>query len=277
MQENLFNKLIDVSSYNEYFSEFYDANTFKEILNLMYILHGDTSDLSNFVKLITAGILHGHTPAYLSSRTYPNLSLSPSHQKSLNIRQKNTPEYRSLKPRILKKVATLSIDFNHSLMKRNTNYDVFTSSDARNLSYLKSESIDLITTSLPIPTQKNFISDNWLRLWFLKIPASSIICYEFSTIEDWKYFIKNTLIELARVIRCHRYLALNVKDFDLNEQKYSGISILRDILFENFQNYFQIISIFTPKKKTLKLNNCEIPLKYLNTADKQNTLILEKL
>lgn len=237
--------------------EFYDLETLRELLNLRkYLLKSYDQD-SRFVEMIASSLLHGNNASFFSTYTNPQISLSVEEQKRLNIERRQSPEYRALLSRILKKTAQVTVDGVPDILEKTAELAVLKLTDPRNLSFLKSEKVDFILGTLPNPDIRNSASHFWLKHWFSDIDCSDYFANQkrFSNLEDWLLYINEILMEMARVLPAGRYAAFHIPDIvrdartvDVSEEVHAMVA--RDLAF-----YWDAVEIVSNKTKSVQLRN----------------------
>jgi DNA modification methylase len=233
---------------------FYHKDTLKEILNLQKIFESDKSPEMKYIYLTALSRLHGHSTGFFSVYTFPQLSISPQAQKKNNERRGEFPEYREIKSRILKKMKVDLSDplppFYHEFSKHNK-YLQGKSSDMKSV---ETSTVDLIVTSPPFLDKVDYLTDNWLKSWFLKIGKDKqggvTILH---TKEQWKKFIQETLVACERVMKKNAYLVMEVGDVSSG----SKIINLDDLVVEaSTSTSFVWEKTYINSQKFTKLSNC---------------------
>lgn len=228
--------------------EFYDIETLREILNLRKFVLNTSSLEARFLEVIALSILHGNNASYLSVYTNPEYSLSISEQKELNIRRRQSAEYRAVVPRLLKKTAQTTCDGLPLGLSEIAQQSVFKIASANNLSYLKTRQIDLICTTPPLPLEQNKQnSDLWLRHWFSDIQAdeyANSFSY-FDSIDQWLVFMNECLTEFARIVPQGKYVAFHLKDFMLNSYAENTAKILEDFTRNEMSYYWSPVELLS--------------------------------
>lgn len=196
-----FKRPVDLRGYAGPFPNFFEADTFRELMNVKSSLRSSTDGASEFVNFIVANVLHGHTSAYLSAYTSPSESLSPEAQAALNRKRGEVPSYRAVSARILKKAAALLQDGVPTALSgaSKSEREVFFADPAA-LDRVATGSVDL---ALVAPHQPGLIEHglrSWLRTWWLglDLPKSSD---EPKDITQWSDNTNAVLLEMARVIK----------------------------------------------------------------------------
>ena len=233
---------------------FFHKNTLNEIKNLRRYFQNDDSPVMKYVMLTALSRLHGHSKGFFSVYTFPQISISPESQKRNNIKRNQTPDYREIVPRILKKMKTDLSDplppFYHEFSKENQ-YVNF-SSDS--ISAVKSGSVDLIVTSPPFLDKVNYAADNWMKLWFLGIPDEEAASLSIlPTIDAWSKFIHGTLREASRVLKKKANIVMEVGDVD-----YHGKLVNLDEIVINMSRDTGLhwTRTYINSQKFTKLSNC---------------------
>ena len=194
---------VEMGPYGEVFKHFFEAETFREVVNLRAVLASKEDRVSNFIRLIALSLLHGASAGYFSVYTYPNFSSTPQQQAQLNVQRRQVPDYRAVLPRILRKTASALRDGIPSVMRQISVQNRVDVSDARNLSYIPSACVDLAVAAPPLPGAADAIKDQWLRLWFLGIQAQPLAerLWQDAPVDEWLSFMNETLTECARVVK----------------------------------------------------------------------------
>jgi hypothetical protein len=196
-----FKRPVELKAYSGAFPHFFDADTFRELMNVKSSLRSSTDGASEFLSFIVASIIHGHTSAYLSSYTSPSEGVSPDAQAALNRKRGEVPSYRPVSGRVLKKAATLLRDGVPSVLcgASKAEREVFFS-DPASIDGAKTGSVDL---ALVAPQQPGVIEhglQSWLRMWWLGVdmPRQHEVLRD---LEQWSDSTNAILLEMARVVR----------------------------------------------------------------------------
>ncbi len=219
---------INAKLFDEIFSPFYDLNTFREIYNLRTFLQQNYDRVSRFIELAALSLLHGHSAGYFSVYTFPQLSLSPREQEEMNLKRGQTPDYRAVIPRILRKVSSILRDGLPSAMRNVSFKNRFAASDSRSIGFVPTASVDMIMTTPPRPrcfsnsdgennrqnivanaksTQKELDNSGlWLQSWFAGLNRESFkqeqhLRQQLAGVESWRDFMNESLLEMARVCK----------------------------------------------------------------------------
>lgn len=248
---------ITVSEYRDHFSAFYDINTFREIANLRVELQKHDDRVSRFIELVALSLLHGHSAGFFSVHTFPQVSVSPEMQLEMNIKRGQTPDYRAIIPRILRKTASVLRDGFPSFIRKVLAKSQIEEADARDLSFVQSGSVSLIVTAPPLPGAAAFPKDQWLRHWFTGVPAGQE-ALPLGTLDEWLEFMNESLFEFARVVEGGGRVVL-----DLREVKMGGMTAALDeevirMVGEALPHYWQAEHVLLHKEPGMKLQGVGI-------------------
>ena len=212
---------IDLSKSKENNSEllaFYHADTLKEIIALKeYFLkrerQGKLDSVDAWIRMVAINRLSGHSPGFFSVYTLPpNQAVSVKRQLKINETREQIPEYKDIRPRIIKKSKSLLKDWNGARLNEFT-HDLtsqLTNSNAESNSEIESSSAQLVVTSPPFLDVVNYQADNWLRCWFIGIDSSKINISQFKKIADWESTMTAVLLDLKRIVKGNGYIAFEV-------------------------------------------------------------------
>lgn len=235
---------------------FYHPDTLKELLNLRSEIQRNYDDVNRFIELVAVSRLHGHSDGFFSVYSFPQIAVSPEAQRKINEKRGQTPPYREVKSRIARK-ARLSLQgaarfeerFPESLKNK------IQTGDSRNMSWIESETVDLVVTSPPFLDKVDYVKDNWLKAWFygIKEEAFKASLVQTNNLEEWKAFTRDTLRELYRVAKPRGVVVVEV-----GEVIYKNRLVhLDEIVAELGESVgFSLHAIFINKQRFTKLANC---------------------
>lgn len=247
-------KIKELDEREEDLLNFYHPETLRELQNLKMLAQGDDSPEMNYICLTALSRLHGHSNGFFSVYTFPQISIPPSAQKKNNLKRNQVPDYREIKPRILKKMKSDLRDplppFYHEFSSRNS----YTGNPSTSLGDIETEIVDLIVTSPPFLDKVDYKMDNWLKGWFLGLQVSQL--GDVSILSDpvlWKNFIQKTLKECHRVMKKGSYLVMEVGDVFHRGRMVNLDEIVIDASVESGLEWFKTI---INQQKFTKLSNC---------------------
>lgn len=192
---------------------FYSEATLRQILSLrQWLLKAATSEkvsdpAVDWVRMVALNRLTGHSPGFFSVYTLPpNQAVSVQSQRKINEARKQVPPDRDVSKIILKKTRTLLSDG----LPRVVSDHILSTSVASNTPAIPTASVDLVVTSPPFLDIVQYAEDNWLRCWFAGISVEQVAIAHHRTETAWQAMVRDTLIELARVVRPGGHVAFEV-------------------------------------------------------------------
>ena len=192
---------------------FYSPTTLRHICALRAWLlerggNGAPPDrVDDWIRMVAINRLTGHSPGFFSVYTLPpNQAVSPQSQRKINQQRGQTPPDRDIRRLILKKSKSLLAD---GPMPRAEGV-LLTTASAHKTPEIENASVQLVVTSPPFLDIVQYADDNWLRSWFAGIDVSGVGIAHHRTEAAWQSMVRDTLIELARVVRPGGYIAFEV-------------------------------------------------------------------
>lgn len=202
-------------------SMFYHPDTLIEILSLKQYLHKRKEDGSEdmtdrWVRMVATNRLTGHSSGFFSVYTFPpNQAITQNEQVRINIKRKQTPEYRDVKKIILKKTKSLLrnvTDEEKISLNKAGQRALFLTSDAGKTPKIKSETVQLTVTSPPFLDIVTYSKDNWLRCWFNSLNDEDISSgiTTAKSVEEWSKIMGRVFHELYRITKKDGWVAFEV-------------------------------------------------------------------
>ncbi len=269
---------VDARLHDERFEPFYDLRTFCELSNLRSALRGKRDRVSAFIEMITLSLLHGHSAGFFSTYTFPQVSLAPAEQVKLNLKRRQLPDYRAVLPRILRKAATVLRDGVPSVLGRASAKGGVICGDARNLSKIPANSVDLVVTSPPLLSGADIAKDWWLKLWFMGYSPDKLVqlSNNFDDLEAWLVFMNESLLELARVTKSGARAVLELKDEKSGNQTFALDEELQAMVEQEMSRFWEVEGILIQKLKPESIRNCLKPREDSKRAQVSKALILKR-
>ncbi|MCC6933408.1 MAG: hypothetical protein IT292_09165 [Deltaproteobacteria bacterium] len=207
-----FNRPIDLRGYQENFAPFYHPDTYRELVNLKASIRSNFDRIGAFIELLAMSRLHGHTSAFFSAYTFPQLALPPEKQILMNKKRRSVPDYMAVSPRIIKRSAQVLRDGVTRDFLSMAAANRVQMSDARNLSWAETSSVDLILTAPPQFEGDAYLYDHWLECWFSDLNPRSYApqLANFSELSEWRHFMAASLQEMCRILKPNRFAVINV-------------------------------------------------------------------
>jgi len=212
---------IDLSKTIEQYDDllhFYHKDTLREIIALKeYLLerekNGAMDNVDAWIRMVAINRLTGHSTGFFSVYSLPpNQAVSIKRQRKINEKRNQIPEYRAIKPRILKKSKSLLKDWNVTETGKATDVPlgVLSTTDSRFASEIPNDSASLVVTSPPFLDVVDYQGDNWLRCWFIGVDSKNINISQHRKITEWEKSMTDVLCDLKRIVVPGGYIAFEV-------------------------------------------------------------------
>ena len=170
-------------------------------------LAGSPDPIDDWIRMVAINRLTGHSPGFFSVYTLPpNQAVSAQSQRKINERRGQTPPDRDVRKLILRKSASLLSD---GPMKSHP-AALLTTALAHSTPAIRRGSVQLVVTSPPFLDIVQYAGDNWLRSWFAGIDVTGVAIAQHRTEAAWQRMIRETLTELARIVRAGGHVAFEV-------------------------------------------------------------------
>ncbi len=255
-----FARPVSLKGYAGRLSPFYHPDTYRELLNLRTHIIRKRDRINSFIELLALSRLHGHSPGFFSVYSFPQISIPPERQELINRKRRQSPDYRPVAPRVIKKAAQALRDgFSSDFFSVSSANDIDIG-DARELPGIPSSSVDLVVTSPPFLDKVDYLTDNWLELWFSGIDMRAfgdqvIMC---SALDEWRLFISDVLKGMLRVLKPRGYAVVEVGEVETN----GGTTNLDEIVAEEASKLsspdkrFVVEEVLVNQQQFTKLANC---------------------
>ena len=212
---------VDLSSAAEVYTDllhFYHKDTLREIIALKeYLLerekNGTMDNVDAWIRMVAINRLTGHSSGFFSVYSLPpNQAVSVKRQKKINEQRNQIPEYRAIKPRILKKSKSLLKDWyeNDNGREMGDMLGILSTTDSRKASEIPDDSASLVVTSPPFLDVVDYQGDNWLRCWFIGVDSKNINISQHRKITEWEKTMTDVLCDLKRIVVPGGYIAFEV-------------------------------------------------------------------
>ncbi|WP_457559451.1 DNA methyltransferase [Candidatus Harpocratesius sp.] len=206
-------------------SMFYHKKTESEIVSLKKYLqkreeNKEEDNIDRWIRMVATNRLTGHSKGFFSIYTLPpNQAVSPLQQKKINKKRNQTPDYKEVFPRIIKKSKSLMRNIS-KIQKENLaqigKNGIFLSKNAKNTNEIENDSVQLIVTSPPFLKVVDYSSDNWLRCWFNSIDTDLISrkITITSSIDIWVNEMTKIFYEFYRILKPKGWIAFEVGELN---------------------------------------------------------------
>jgi hypothetical protein len=161
----------------------------------------------DWIRMIAINRLTGHSSGFFSVYTLPpNQAVSVPAQRKINAARKQNPPDRDVINIILKKTRTLTSDGPPPVAAST----LLSTAPSNHTPKIPTASVSLVVTSPPFLDIVQYADDNWLRCWFAGIDVGNVAIAHHRTEAGWQAMVRDTLTELARVVRPGGHVAFEV-------------------------------------------------------------------
>jgi hypothetical protein len=192
---------------------FYSEQTLRHICALRsWLLQHAPLDLvpdpvDDWIRMVALNRLTGHSPGFFSVYTLPpNQAVSARAQRKINERRGQIPPDRDVIKLILRKSASLLGNGGMTVHPP----ALLLTGPATATPAIEDGSVGLVVTSPPFLDVVQYAEDNWLRSWFAGIDSAGVAIAHHRTKTAWQEMVRQTLTELARVVRPGGHIAFEV-------------------------------------------------------------------
>lgn len=163
--------------------------------------------VADWIRMVAVNRLTGHSPGFFSVYTLPpNQAASVASQLRINARRGQVPVARDIPALILKK--------SRQLLARGVPPAhppaLLTTGAASDIPGIADGAAALAVTSPPFLDIVQYADDNWLRCWFAGIDVDQVRIAHHGTEAAWQAMVRDTLAELARIVRPGGHIAFEV-------------------------------------------------------------------
>ena len=239
---------------------FYHPETLSQLNKLrQWFLHreqaGSFDDIDDWLRMICLNRLSGHSSGFFSVRTMPpNQAVSAESQRRINESNGLQPEPKDVVGIVMKKSRSLlrsGYTGQPQLpMEEPLPAPMLHTSSASDLSYLDDFSTDLIVTSPPFLNIVDYRKDNWLRCWFAGINADELNISGYSSVSEWRAFIRDAFVEMCRVVRDGGHIA-----FEVGEVRNGEVQLEDEVLLAVEGLPLELDSVLINQQEFTKTSN----------------------
>ena len=264
--ENIKKRLLEIpidkfAKANIDLSMFYHKDTEAEIVSLKNYLDikkesGNGDYVDDWIRMVATNRLTGHSSGFFSVYTLPpNQAVTQESQLKINKKRNQIPPYRNTKDIILKKSKSLIRNLTNEQkenLRKAVEKSIFLQNDARNVSEIQSETVQLTVTSPPFLDIVQYSSDNWLRCWFNSIDIKQIEkgITMSKTIQNWSNVMDVVFKELYRITKPGGWVA-----FEVGEVRNGKIKLDECIVPLGINAGFKCFGILINSQKFTKTAN----------------------
>ena len=242
-------------------SMFFHPDTLREILALLRWLNtrreeGVEDHVDRWIRMVATNRLTGHSDGFFSVYTLPpNQAVSPEEQRRINARRGQTPTYRNVPARILRKtralLAGLSARDVQNLRMAHANL-MFAEADAADPRFPPAASVDLTVTSPPFLDVVDYVRDNWLRCWFNGLDAEAVArrITQTPSLQAWREKMRAVLANIYRATRPGGWLA-----FEVGEVKGGRIALDEHVTELCLQAGWELVGCLVQRQRFTKTSH----------------------
>lgn len=211
--------------------------------------------IDDWLRMVCLNRLSGHSPGFFSVRTMPpNQAVSAESQRRINERIGQKAEKKDIVGIVMRKSKSLlrsgypgsqQLPFEDSLPA-----PMLDTTTANNLTYLNDSSVDLVVTSPPFLNIVDYRKDNWLRCWFAGIDADKVQISGYSSVAEWRSFIREALEELCRVVKKDGHIA-----FEVGEVRNGKVKLEEEVIQATEGLPIVLQSVLVNQQKFTKTSN----------------------
>ncbi|MBV9138573.1 MAG: site-specific DNA-methyltransferase [Hyphomicrobiales bacterium] len=204
--------------------------------------------IDDWIRMVAINRLTGHSPGFFSVYTLPpNQAVSAQAQRKINEKRGQTPPDRDVRKLILRKSASLLKDGRPGFHPE----PQFVTTPSHLTCAIAASSVELVVTSPPFLDVVQYADDNWLRCWFAGIDLGEVAIPQHRTPASWQGMVRDTLRELARIIRSGGHLA-----FEVGEVR-GGKLLLERLVWEAAEGLpFDRLFVMVNQQAFTKTANC---------------------
>ena len=232
----------------------------------------ELDSVDDWLRMVCLNRLSGHSPGFFSVRTMPpNQAVSAGSQRRINEREGQQPEPKDIINIVMRKSKSLlrsgypgsQIPFGGEIPPPNLH-----TTSADKLAYLDDSVVDLVVTSPPFLNIVDYRKDNWLRCWFAGIDADKVQISGYSSVAEWRSFIREALEELCRVVKRDGHIAFEVGEVrngkvKLEEeviQAAEGLPVILQSVLVNQQQFTKTSNLWGVKNNSAGTNTNRVVL-----------------
>ncbi len=239
-------------------SMFYHKKTEAEIVSLKNYLaiqnyENKNDNIDDWIRMVATNRLTGHSSGFFSVYTLPpNQATTQKNQQKINVKRKQTPDYRNVKEIIIKKTISLLRDFNSVDLTQPGKEHQFFIGDARRIEGICDNTVQLTVTSPPFLDIVDYKTDNWLRCWFNSISLEDIEknLSILKSIQKWEEFIQDVFYELFRITKPKGWVA-----FEVGEVRKGKVNLDEHVIPIGAKAGFNLFGVIVNQQDFFKTSN----------------------
>lgn len=217
--------LINIEDVDQNIRMIFSDQTLKQLLFLKNNLKWRTRSADAFIAAMILGVMHGSSEGYLSLSMPNTFSMAPNYVKNYIREHKLERPNRDVFYVLRNKLERC---YQKPPLKGRA-----LSQDARKMSKVMSNSIDLVVTSPPYTRVIRYGQFNWIRLWFLGKTGKDVDKKLFfsQSIPRYSEFMSGILREIKRVVKINGKIVLVIGD--VKDREKDVVYNLAEIVWKN--------------------------------------------
>jgi hypothetical protein len=209
---------------------------------------GRLDPVDKWIRMIALNRLTGHSSGFFSVYTLPpNQAVSLERQRIINRRRNQVPPRRDVPPLIARKSRSL---LSSSVLPAARDPLLLTG-QSHETPRIRSGTVALTVTSPPFLDVVDYVTDNWLRCWFLGIDPRAVKLSQFRSVERWQQFVRSTLVELARITRSGGHIA-----FEVGEVRNGTVRLETHVVAAAEGLPLEVLGVMVNQQEFTKTSNC---------------------
>ncbi len=232
---------------------FYHPETLAQIEGLRQWLldrqdSGRLDPIDKWIRMIALNRLTGHSSGFFSVYTLPpNQAVSLERQRIINRRRNQVPPRRDVPALIVRKSRSLL-----SAAAPPAARDLLLLTEqSHETPQIPSGTVSLTVTSPPFLDVVDYVTDNWLRCWFLGIDPRAVKLSQFRRVDHWQRFVRSTLVELARITRSGGHIA-----FEVGEVRNGTVRLETQVVAAAEGLPLEVLGVMVNQQEFTKTSNC---------------------
>jgi hypothetical protein len=208
---------------------------------------GKLDAIDKWIRMVAINRLTGHSTGFFSVYTLPpNQAVTVKRQKLINKKRNQTPPLRDIPAIILKKSKSLLSQEHPQSTK-----SILCSAQSNHTPEIPDASVELTVTSPPFLDVVDYVGDNWLRCWFLGVDPKTVNIANHRKVAEWQNFIRETLIELARITKPGGTIA-----FEVGEVRKGTVKLEQNVIAATRGLPIYPLGVMINQQDFTKTSNC---------------------
>lgn len=232
---------------------FYHHETLAQIEGLRHWLlkrqdAGRLDSVDKWIRMIALNRLTGHSSGFFSVYTLPpNQAVTLERQRIINRRRNQVPPRRDVPALIARKSRSLL----SSVVLPAARDLLLLTGQSHETPRIGSGTVALTVTSPPFLDVVDYVTDNWLRCWFLGIDPRAVKLSQFRSVDRWQQFVRSTLGELTRITKSGGHIA-----FEVGEVRNGTVRLETHVVAAARGLPLDVLGVMVNQQEFTKTSNC---------------------